>query len=191
VVVGWEAHVIWLERMVPLLSRGCAHWVNQSVSAFLSRLAGADVFSWEIAPSSAWVRTGSVAISLLAILALLRLTRPGGESSLALEFSLVLVTTLFVSPISWIHHAVLSLPAIFFLIRHLVAADRLTPASSILLATSFTLIGIYLKPPGLFARLPLTPLASYHLLGQVLLWGLLAAEILRVRRASVLTGAAA
>jgi len=182
-IVGWEVHLTWATRMVPLLSRGCAHWVNQSVSALLSRLTGAQMFAWEIAPPSGFVRAGSAALSAAAIAALAWLTRPGGGSSLRLEYAIVLVTTLFVSPISWIHHAVLSLPAVLFLLRHLVESRRATAGRGILLGVAFLLIGIYFKPFGFFQHPALTPLASYHLAGQLMLWSILAWEIRWIRSA--------
>ncbi len=181
--VGWEPHRTYAGGMLPLLSRGCAHWVNQSVSALLSRLAGEDMFAWDLASPSALVGAGAAGISFLFVAALAYLTRPGTcVVPLRLEYALALVTTLFVSPISWIHHAVLSLPAVFFLLRHLGAAGRATLGRAVLLGMAFVLIGIYFKPFGFFRTPILTPLASYHLLGQILLWGILAAEILHLRR---------
>ena len=190
--IGWTPHAVYLERMVPLLSRGCAHWVNQSVPALLSRLGGGDIFAWDLATESWLVRLGSGAASLAAIGGLAFLTRPGGAaSSIRLEYALVLVTTLLLSPISWIHHAVLSLPAILFLIRHLIATGRLTYGRAALLAAAFALIAIYVKPFGVLRIRGLTPLASYPLAGQILLWGLLATEIHRLRKPPELSGAPA
>jgi len=188
---GMETNVVYVTKMVPLLSRGCAHWVNQSAAALLSRLFGAGMFSWEIAPASIAVRALGGAFSLACVAALARLCRPGRGGSLPLEFSLVLVTSLFISPISWVHHAVLSLPALFFLLRHLTATRRLTIGRGLLVAASYAAIGIYFKPPGIFERAWATPLASYHLYGQMILWGMLAWEIARLRRAGDAEEAAA
>lgn len=179
---GWEANRLYATGMAPLLSRGCAHWVNQSISALLSRLEGVSMFDWSVAPASAAVRTGSLAAALGFVAAAAALTRGASPAALRIEFALVLVTTLFVSPISWIHHAVLVLPAIVFLAGSWIREGRLTWGRAIGLAAAFTLVGIYLKPPGLLQAKLLTPLASYHLAGQVLLWGLLAAELLHLGR---------
>jgi alpha-1,2-mannosyltransferase len=182
-VVGWRANVIYAAEMVPLLSRGCAHWVNQSVSAFLSRLQGAGMFEWDLAPESSFVRAGTALVSLMLVGALAFLSRPGAPGSTGrLEVGLVLVTSLFMSPISWIHHAVMSLPALYFLMRHLVETGRVTFARAAVLAAAFTLFGIYFRPFGFLQSPLLTPLASYHLLGQILLWSLLALEVLHLRR---------
>lgn len=191
-VVGMRAHSIYVTEMMPLLARGCAHWVNQSVSAFLSRLAGADMFDWSLAPPSLFVRAASTIVSLGFIAAAAWVTRGAPrESTFRLEFALILVTTLFISPISWIHHAVLSLPALFYLLFHLARHGRLSLTRALLLACCFTLIGIYLKPPGLFQAAWLTPLASYHLAGQVLLWVMLAIEIDHARKERMRPEAAA
>jgi hypothetical protein len=140
------------------------------------------MFDWSVAPASAAVRTGSLAAALGFVAAAAALTRGASPAALRIEFALVLVTTLFVSPISWIHHAVLVLPAIVFLAGSWIREGRLTWGRAIGLAAAFTLVGIYLKPPGLLQAKLLTPLASYHLAGQVLLWGLLAAELLHLGR---------
>ena len=148
------------------------------------------MFAWDIAPESATVRGASILISLALVGSLAWLTRPARPeryASLRLEFGLVLVSSLFISPISSTHHAVLSLPAVFFLLRHLIRHDRLTGARGLLIAAAFTAIGIYFKPLGLFENSLLTPLASYHLAGQVLLWLLLASEILWLRRTCIKT----
>ncbi|MBI3449468.1 MAG: DUF2029 domain-containing protein [Acidobacteria bacterium] len=182
-VVGWTSHVVYVREMVPLLARGCAHWVNQSLAALLSRAAGGDPFSWDLAPRSAFVRASGLVLSAIVVASLAAIARrDAGSGRSRLEFGLVLVSTLFLSPISWIHHAVLSLPAIFFLIRAWAAAGRATLGRAGLLALAFALLAIYVKPPGLVASPWLSPLASYHLAGQVILWSLLAAEIVHLRR---------
>jgi hypothetical protein len=182
-VTGLRSHWIYVTGMMPLLARGCAHWVNQSMSAFLSRLAGADMFDWSLAPPSLFVKAASAIVSIGFIAATAWVTRGARRrETFRLEFVLVLVTTLFISPISWIHHAVLSFPALFYLLFHLARHGRLSPARALQLACCFTLIGIYVKPLGLFQTAFLTPLASYHLAGQVLLWLMLAIEIHEMRK---------
>jgi alpha-1,2-mannosyltransferase len=181
--VGWEPYRVYVSEMLPLLARGCANWVNQSLAAFASRLAGVSMFGWQIAPADPVVHYG-VRVAAMALVGWMAwLTRPvSSRESMTLGFALVLVTTLFLSPISWVHHSVMTIPAIFILLRHLSRTERLTWGRAWLLAGAYTLIAIYFKPPGIFGARLLTPLASYHLAGNVVIWAMIAAEILHLRR---------
>lgn len=188
---GAEAYRTYFTEMVPLLSRGCAHWVNQSLQAFLSRVGGADMFDWDLAPGSAWIAGAMRGTSLVIVGLLAWLTRgPAPAPASRLGFALVLVTTLLLSPISWIHHSVLTLPALFILAQHLVSAGRLTWRRCALLAAAYASIAVYFKPPGFFGHALLTPLASFHLAGNLLIWGLLAVEVAHHRRCALAERAA-
>ncbi len=188
---GVETYRIYAAEMVPLLSQGCAHWVNQSLQAFLSRMSGAGMFDWSLSPGQGWVIPAVRGASLAVVVLLAWITR--GRAGIAenrLGFALVLITTLFLSPISWIHHSVMTLPAIFILARHLATEGRLTWGRGALIALAYTLVAIYFKPPGIFQEALLIPLASYHLAGNFILWALLAAELRQARRAALMEGTA-
>jgi hypothetical protein len=190
-VVGWAPYRTYITEMVPLLSSGCAHWVNQSAAAFLSRLGGADMFDWSLTSGQEWVPPFMRILSLLLVGLLAWLTRSSrGEGEVPLGFALVLVTTLFISPISWIHHTVLTLPALFILIRQLIATGRLDWLKVFLLAGGYTLVAVYFKPPGFFQPRLMTPLASYHLAGNFLIWIMIATELLHLQRTHRHEGAA-
>lgn len=184
--VGWEPYRVYTLEMVPLLARGCAHWVNQSLAAFLSRLQGVSMFEWSLAPGDQAVRHGVQGAALALVAFMAWLTRPAGSNEqMRLGFALVLMTTLFLSPISWIHHSVLTLPALFILVNHLLRTGRMTWGRAWILAGAYTLIAIYFKPPGFFQPRVLTPLASYHLAGNALIWLMIAVEILHSRRTAM------
>ena len=186
-VAGWDSYVVYAREMVPLLSRGCAHWVNQSLAAFTTRLFDApDMFSWELATPSTLARLAASAAGLLIMAASFLVMRGSrlrdARMRLDLEFSLVTIVTLFVSPISWTHHSVLSLLGFLLLARALLSIDdaRLSGWPALLLfALAFTLVNVHIKPPGFLEHGPLRALASYNLAGNLLLWGLLAVVLLR------------
>ena len=141
------------------------------------------MFDWSLAPADAFVHYGLRGVALVLVAWMAWLTWPvRTPDRMRLGFALILVTTLFLSPISWVHHSVLTLPALFILVNHLVSTGRLTWGRVWILAAAYTLIAIYFKPPGIFQRELLTPLASFHLAGNVMIWGLIAAELLGSRR---------
>ncbi|HZC77923.1 MAG TPA: glycosyltransferase family 87 protein, partial [Ktedonobacterales bacterium] len=171
---GWSSYVVYMERMVPLLSQGCAHWVNESLAAFFTRLVdGGDMFSWAISHPSPMTRALTLLASLVVVgVSFLLVGRR--QRCLDLEFALLVQTTLFVSPLSWTHHSVLSLMSFLLVARHLARRDEMTIRMAGLLAISFTLVHVYGKPPGLLERGALNVLASYNLFGNLLLWGIIA-----------------
>jgi len=196
---GWNAYVVYAREMVPLLSRGCAHWVNQSLGAFMTRLFDApDIFSWALADPSTIARLASTGAGLAMVAASFWIIHQAGSrhspegldmpamlAMLDMEFCLMTVVTLFVSPISWTHHSVLSLLGFFLLARALLAAGEsgrpgLTWRLAILFGIAFTLVNVHVKPPGFLQVGPLRALASYNLAGNVMLWGMLAAALLRM-----------
>ncbi len=183
-VAGWGSYFVYAREMVPLLSQGSPHWINESFAGFFTRLVDApDIFSWALASPSLGTQVLTKAASLALVgAAFLLIGRPGRSSeAIDLEFSLLVVTTLFVSPISWTHHSVLSLLAFLLATRWLVAHGQVTRGMTLLLGLSFVLVNVYVKPPGLFEHGLLRVLASYNLAGNLLLWGLLAALLTRRR----------
>ena len=178
---GWSSYEVYATQMVPLLSRGCAHWINESFAGFFTRLIdGADIFSWAIASLSPAARGMTMAAGLLVAGASLAMAGRR-EASLDLEFCLLVVATLFISPLSWTHHSVLSLMAFLMLARHLTRDGILTAGWVLAMTLSFTLVHVHLKPPGILSGGPLAILASYNLAGNLMLWGLLAVALRRKR----------
>ena len=57
-------------------------------------------------------------------------------------------------------------------IRFAIATGRLDWLKVFLLAGGYTLVAVYFKPPGLFQPRLMTPLASYHLAGNFLIWAM-------------------
>jgi hypothetical protein len=55
---------------------------------------------------------------------------------------------------------------------------------------AFTLVNVYVKPPGVLEHGPLRALASYNLAGNVLLWALVAAALLKLPAAAARESAA-
>ena len=181
---GWGSYTTYLQEMMPLLSRGCDHWINESLAAFFGRLSNSgSIFSWAIGDPSLLSRVlaGSAGLALMAG-AFILMGGGRGSASLELEFALLVVTTLLVSPLSWTHHSVLSLIGLLAAARWLIARSLVTHVTAGVLAVSFLLIHIHVKPPGLFEQSPLRVLASYNLAGNLLLWGVLAILVRASRR---------
>jgi hypothetical protein len=184
---GGESYAVYVGEMVPALSRGCAHWINESPAAFFTRLIdGGDLFSWALATPSGASRilTGAAGLALAAG-AFLAIGWGRRMMDVDMEFSLMVVTTLFLSPLSWTHHSVLSILAFLLATRWLMARSLVTPAAAAALAITYTLIHVHVKPPGFFEQGPLRLLASYNLAGNLALWGLLVLILRRARRQPV------
>ena len=176
---GWGSYTIYVQKMMPLLSHGCDHWINESLAAFFGRLLGnGGIFSWAMGDPSLLARALAGGASLILVAGAFILMGGGPRSaSPELEFALLVVTTLLVSPLSWTHHSVLSLIGLLAAARWLIAHSRVTPVTAGTLAVSFMLIHIHVKPPGFLEQTPLEVLASYNLAGNLLLWGVLAIMI--------------
>ena len=84
---------------------------NQSVFGFFGRLLTTNEFApaWADRPELARALSIVVATLLLIGVAALTWPRPGDAGAFALETGLVLVTTNLIFPISWYHHAVISI----------------------------------------------------------------------------------
>ena len=186
-VAGAGEHSVYLEKMVPLLSRGCAHWINESLLAFFTRLLdGGDIFSWALATPSTLSRLLTTAASLALVGAALwvvgwKSRKAASNASVDLEYSLMVVTTLFVSPLSWTHHSVLGLMAFLLAARWLLSLSLVTDRVALVMAAAYTLAHVHIKPPGIFEHGPLKLLASYNLAGNLILWGLVAWLIVKQR----------
>ncbi len=188
---GWEPTARFVRGMMPMLSGGSPHWVNQSPLAFFHRLVdGADMLSWAAGEPSTAARALAAACGLLlavgAVLCAGPRPRPG---ALDLEFSLMALTTLFLSPLTWTHHAAVCWLGHVALARRLAArgqeeGGRLSLGAALLFAASVVLVGLRVTPPA-FLPWPLGPLAAAApMAGILILWGWIAALLARSGAAS-------
>ncbi|HXI02612.1 MAG TPA: glycosyltransferase family 87 protein [Candidatus Saccharimonadales bacterium] len=172
--LGWGVHWQFYARIVPEMSGGTAYFLNQSLGAFFNRLlTTADVTQVELVASplsKALATAVFVALALLSARALRRETRdvPLGDE---IQFGCVLLLTLLASPISWVHHYLLALPALYAVVGNLGRRGEAKPAKALLAGIAFLLIAR--KPhPDLFLHGALRILNSGALAGALILWGL-------------------
>ena len=141
VLFDWQLLVQWYERCVePFAEHPMAAYNVQSIHAALLRFnSGLDaVHLWEPQPLSSWAATTSMVLTFLLLTAAgvavakgriwaksSRLAHAGHRAD-ELEFLLMLVLALLLSPMSWVHYYCwLLIPAAFLLnARHHFQADR-------------------------------------------------------------------
>ena len=120
--IGWEPHRRFFLDVVPMMSGGTCYFLNQSIGSFFNRMVtDGDVRQVAIVSS-----TGARLLTLLASLALIAVSAPflrreradvhGGEE---IQYGVVVLLTLVLSPISWTHHYLIALLPLFALIAHL------------------------------------------------------------------------
>lgn len=152
-VFGWSAHLTWYEEVLAPYSTGQVLAFNvQSVRAFLGRMIfdSTVLTNWSPVELSSTVRVLStvLCLTLLAIFTAVVLRpaiHPHSSNLLqtrtAIEFSLVLVLSCVLSPLSWSHYYCwLLVPAALFL----AARERLTLARS---SARLGLVGVVLTLP--------------------------------------------
>lgn len=172
--LGWGVHWQFYARIVPEMSGGTAYFLNQSLGAFFNRLlTTADITQVALVASplsKALATAVFVALALLSARALRRETQdvPLGDE---IQFGCVLLLTLLASPISWVHHYLLALPALYAVVGNLGRRGEAKPVRAILAGVAFLLIAR--KPhPDLFLHGALRILNSGALAGALILWGL-------------------
>ena len=172
--LGWEVHRIFFLEVVPMMSGGTCYFLNQSVGAFFNRLMTAgDVREVHLATSiPARALAAGASMALLALSAPRLRRRPEGVPLAdELQFGLVVLLTLILSPISWTHHYLAALLPLFALSGSLGRGPTVSLARAVLLGLALLLIGR--KP---HADLFLHGLSragnSAALAGAVILWAL-------------------
>jgi hypothetical protein len=190
---GWSNLGLYVTGFLPTLSRGAATYANQSVNGFLNRLLtdqSMTVFGFSEEPAAVWWLTRAAAVLLLAgaflagrpaaLAGRAGVDRRDETLRLSLGYSLVVLTSLLVSPISWEHHYVLALLPLAIAVAAVSrdgsagALAVLTAAYVLMAVDAFELVRKDL-PRG--SR----PAMSYVLFGGLLLWWLVAS---RLRRAA-------
>ena len=189
-LAGWSNLVLYVTGFLPLLSRGAATYANQSINGFLNRLLtdqSLTVFGFSDEPAAVWWATRLSAAGLLG--AAFVLTRPRrvpwppeparDARHLALGYSLVVLTSLVVAPISWEHHYVLALvPVAMMIYAVFLQAPTAATVTLALLACAWAAMALDVFEL-LRKDLPRgsRPALSYVLYGALLLWALTASRL--------------
>jgi alpha-1,2-mannosyltransferase len=157
---GWTNHVDYLGVLTFLSQHGEYHHLNQSINGFLNRELydgpSVDIDPQNPVPNSGFppyipaVYYGTVASSLLLIaVAFLGRTYSSTTTSDLLGFSLAIAAFTMASPIAWVHHYNLLLPAYAVALKTALEychGRRLTVALACLV-TSFVLTAFAIVPP--------------------------------------------
>lgn len=172
--LGWEPHRIFFMEVVPAMSGGTCYFLNQSLGAFFNRLlTSGDVREVHLVSSLAARALAAGVAALLVLWTAPRLRRRPSDPLLAdeMQFGLVVLMTLVLSPISWTHHYLAALLPLFALAGWLGRRPR--PALGRALLLGLALLLIARKP---HADLFLHGLArignSGALAGALILWAL-------------------
>ena len=189
-VAGWGNLVLYVTGFLPALSRGAATYANQSLNGFLNRLLtdqSLTVFGFSDEPALVrWLaRLGGLAL-LGAAFWLSRPARrparplPEADLGLAMGYSLVVLTSLIVAPISWEHHYVLALLPVTVMIYALWPdgpAWTVTLTACAWTAMALDLFELARKDLPRGSRLAV----SYVLYGALLLWTVMASRLRAAR----------
>ena len=187
---GWDNNLDYLKVLTFLSQHGEYHHLNQSINGILNRWLyqgpSVDRDPDNPIPNSAFppyipmVYLSTILSSLLMMLIpfAIRVTNSGMSKMLAFCLAIVLFT--MASPIAWVHHYNVLLPAYVVAVR--ASLDRFDNKQTLfLLATSLVLTGLPLMPPFGSTLLALNLPQSHVFLGSsilagVLLWILLSPE---------------
>jgi hypothetical protein len=173
-LMGWETHRRFFLEIVPSMSGGTAYFLNQSFGALFNRLiTDADVRQVVLVNEPLSRLLAAVAFLVVAAISapLLRGGRRGVALSDELQFGCVLLLTLFASPISWIHHYLIALPALYAVVGNLGRREGPSPALVVVAGVAFLLIAR--KPhPDLFMEGFMRLFNSGALAGALVLWAL-------------------
>jgi hypothetical protein len=178
-VYGQELALAQLRGSAGLLSMlGFAHPANSNLNGLFSRWFTANEFAPPLllAPGLA-AAAYALSASLLGLGALALLWPPGNTSRPAgLEFSLIVVTTHLVVPLTWYHHLSMIFIAFAVLILRWPEPGRLT-ASALALAVAYFLLAVH----GLLWHFFVghTLLLDFATWSELIVWCLLALEIRR------------
>jgi Glycosyltransferase family 87 len=115
--MGWMAYEQFLHSVIPSFSCGVATYGNVSIVAFVQELFLGRMPMDGIPatlPTGACLVSKIVAFAVLTLL-MLRFYRYRREESLELHVGLLLLVSLVISPIAWIHHYVIALLPFLYL----------------------------------------------------------------------------
>lgn len=114
-LIPFQINLTWLERCVLMMADNpTAAYNNQSLSGFLARIFMPGNYGWDpLTPTPAYIAASNIGGALLALPALYILIAGRKDERTtfhhAVEFSIILVFSLLVSPIAWTHYFVLLL----------------------------------------------------------------------------------
>ncbi len=114
-LIPFQINSTWLERCVLMMADNpTAAYNNQSLSGFLARIFMPGNYGWDpLTPTPAYIAAANIGGALLALPALYILIAGRKDERMtfhrAVEFSIILVFSLLVSPIAWTHYFVLLL----------------------------------------------------------------------------------
>jgi len=114
-LIPFQINLTWLERCVLMMADNpTAAYNNQSLSGFLARIFMPGNYGWDpLTPTPAYIAAANIGGALLALPALYILIAGRKDERTtfhhAVEFSIILVFSLLVSPIAWTHYFVLLL----------------------------------------------------------------------------------
>jgi hypothetical protein len=139
---GWAAHEQFWREVFPSLSCGLDTYGNTSIMAFVQELFLGRIPMNGIPatlPTGACLVSKVVALGALAIM-MLRFYRYRRDENLVLHLGLLLLVSLVISPIAWIHHYVIALFPFLYLWCREKEADRdyLLLATVLAVGTSMT-----------------------------------------------------
>ncbi len=114
IAYGPELHQEWLEQCIFKFSgKPLAAFNVQSLPGFLARLYGGNTYEWLPKPIGGSFplvqRALSLALAAGVAVVLLKAGRPQTRREYAIEFSIVLMLILLVSPLSWTHYFLFAL----------------------------------------------------------------------------------
>lgn len=169
---GWDNHVEYATRVIPMLSAGYAFHPNQSWNGLFNRLYDQPPLTeFVLAPPRPAVRVASSLAGLLTYVVALAsagLFRPRTPLTPTLVLSLAWTTTTLVSPIAWEHHYAPGL-FVFATLYGVYRSDGARPAwLPAVVALAFALMAGYFDVGALQGWAPRL-LASYVFAGAVLL----------------------
>lgn len=189
----------WARHVLPTGGYGQIPWglftpappQNQSFNGFAFRLFSDNEFAPLIMNSplllklTAYILCGTVAIATVALSYRATRVAPENNELIDLEFALTLVMMFLIGPLSWEHHIVYALPAIFLVMYRLLTLGRIYTLSLVALPAALTLAW---NLPFTFNHLEDYPLLtvlimSLKLYALVALWLLGAALLYRRTRA--------
>lgn len=160
---------------VPHLFSSAAYW-NQSFNGFFARLFQPNEFSQVIYPSEVAAKifpyvTAIVVMATASVACLWRRSTQRENEKIDMEFSIILLSIFLLAPLSWEHHLVFTLPAVYVAINHVFSGKFSMPKilwvgiSSGVLAIGLPIIKWELMHQG-----PFILLLSVKLYAVVLLW---------------------